>query len=30
MAKNAAISKKPVKPTGSSPLTKIGKDFLRI
>lgn len=30
MAKNAAISKKPVKPMGNSPLTKIGKDFLRI
>ena len=30
MAKNAAISKKPVKPIGNSPLTKIGKDFLRI
>jgi len=30
MAKNAATSKKPIKPTGNSPLTKIGKDFLRI
>jgi hypothetical protein len=30
MAKNATISKKPVKPIGNSPLTKIGKDFLRI
>jgi len=30
MAKNAAISKKPIKPNGGSPLMKIGKDFLRI
>ena len=30
MAKNTTISKKPVKPTGSSPLTNIGKEFLKI
>ena len=30
MAKNTAISKKPVKPTGNLPLTNIGKEFLKI